>query len=193
MSYSFVKTDGLFHVSPERSGLVAAKLKQFGYHWDFDADGGIEDVWPKGDNLTSDLELFQEIAPYVEEGGFLEFRGEDDSMWRWVFYDGECYEINAIITWPEILFDDEAISYPEMKNSDAMFESYQSEAGLCPVCGYDELDYGSFEVGDDYIQYPWTCKQCNHSGYEYGSISFDGHLVFSYVPMEAREDSHEES
>jgi hypothetical protein len=41
------------------------------------------------------------IAPYVESGSFLEFKGEDAAVWRYVFCDGTWKEVRPVITWPE--------------------------------------------------------------------------------------------
>lgn len=41
------------------------------------------------------------IAPCVESGSFLEFKGEDASVWRYVFRDGKWKEVRPVITWPD--------------------------------------------------------------------------------------------
>jgi len=47
-------------------------------------------------------EMCKQIAPYVEDGSYIEMSGEDGAMWRWVFKHGECHEISAVITWPDV-------------------------------------------------------------------------------------------
>ena len=41
------------------------------------------------------------IASCVESGSFLEFKGEDAAVWRYVFRDGSWKEVRPVITWPE--------------------------------------------------------------------------------------------
>jgi len=52
-----------------------------------------------GEKLGDDLEIFNSIAPYVEEDSYIEMSGEDDNLWRWVFKNGKCEEIYPTITW----------------------------------------------------------------------------------------------
>lgn len=39
------------------------------------------------------------IAPYVADSSYIEWRGEDGSMWRSFFTDGKMVEQTAVITW----------------------------------------------------------------------------------------------
>ena len=48
------------------------------------------------------MPLLESIAPFVDEGSFLEFSGEEADLWRFVFKDGKVYEISPEITWPEV-------------------------------------------------------------------------------------------
>jgi len=50
----------------------------------------------------------------------------------------------------------------------------KNEAGVCPVCGNESLDYGSAEIECYDIKYPWTCE-CGASGDEYCDIIFSEH------------------
>lgn len=59
----------------------------------------------------------------------------------------------------------------------AEYKQNESEDGHCPKCGSDELEYGTSEIVDTYVEYPWECKSCGSTGKEYGSIVFDGHYV----------------
>ena len=45
-----------------------------------------------------ELELFQCIAPYVDDG-YLEYIGEDGEKWRYIFKNGECKEVYPKIVW----------------------------------------------------------------------------------------------
>lgn len=45
----------------------------------------------------------------------------------------------------------------------------------CPVCGHAHLVYGTLEIMNDSIRYPWQCTVCGVCGNEWGKIKFDGH------------------
>lgn len=52
------------------------------------------------DNKTGQEDLFlAAVAPFVAEGSFIEFHGEDDAMWRYVVRDGRLATIEPTITW----------------------------------------------------------------------------------------------
>lgn len=41
------------------------------------------------------------VASYVESGSYLEFKGEDAEVWRYVFRDGTWKNVKPVVTWPE--------------------------------------------------------------------------------------------
>ena len=45
--------------------------------------------------------LMEIIAPYVTEDSFMSFHGEDGSLWRWSFNDGEMHEVSGRIVWDD--------------------------------------------------------------------------------------------
>ena len=45
-------------------------------------------------------EMLRSFAPYVEIGE-IEFVGEDDSLWRFIFKDGKWYEENGLVIYDE--------------------------------------------------------------------------------------------
>lgn len=51
------------------------------------------------------------------------------------------------------------------------------KAGICPVCGSEELRYGSINVEDSSVFYPWFCESCCSNGKEYYSLTFEEHVV----------------
>lgn len=61
----------------------------------------------------------------------------------------------------------------EHKKTEALDEKNQ-EAGVCPVCGNTDLDYGDtiMEQVGDYYGYNWKCSKCNHTGTEWYYMSF---------------------
>ena len=52
-------------------------------------------------NERQQIEMFQSIAPYVQDGSYIWMIGEDGSQWRWVFQSGVCREVNAKVEWRE--------------------------------------------------------------------------------------------
>lgn len=52
----------------------------------------------EGEKLGDDKLFFDTIAPYVEDGSYIEMGGEDGFIWRWIFENGKCTEKEAKIT-----------------------------------------------------------------------------------------------
>lgn len=65
----------------------------------FNENGDIIAVEFDGEKLGDDEFFFQEIAPWVKAGSYVEMLGEDGDRWRWVFNDGKCKEKKAKIVW----------------------------------------------------------------------------------------------
>jgi hypothetical protein len=99
-------------------------------------------------------------------------------------------ELNVLVHFPyktDFILD-EFISLHILSNEKAMelinkckYDENESEAGICPKCGSDNIEYGASEVEETYIKYPWECNECSSTGTEYGNIIFDGHNV-DYSP-----------
>ena len=49
--------------------------------------------------------------------------------------------------------------------------------GVCPFCGYNQLEYDAIELEEGMAYYPWSCPQCKHQGAEYYNMTFAGHNV----------------
>lgn len=65
-------------------------MNQFGFEY-VEIDGDIIDL--SFDSKTgNEGELLRAIAPFVEPGSYVTFRGEDDDLWRYEFADGEMIE-----------------------------------------------------------------------------------------------------
>ena len=69
------------------------------WHSKLDKKGNVVDIWFEGEKLGNDLFLFETLAPFVEQGSFIEMSGEDGAMWRWTFKNKKCKEISPKITW----------------------------------------------------------------------------------------------
>lgn len=66
---------------------LAEVMSQFRFGVEFDSRGDIVDL--SFDSKTgNEDELLEAIAPFVEPGSYIEWRGEEDDIWRNGFYDG---------------------------------------------------------------------------------------------------------
>jgi hypothetical protein len=62
---------------------------------DYESGGDIEYIEFIGEKLGQDFLLFQTIAPFVEDGSFIQMHGEDGCIWQWQFKNGTCKEKNG--------------------------------------------------------------------------------------------------
>jgi len=55
------------------------------------------------DSKTGSEEIFMmTLAPFVQDGSYMEWQGEDAERWRWVFRDGTMVIQEAIVTWRDL-------------------------------------------------------------------------------------------
>jgi len=57
------------------------------------SDGGVDGVYFTGEKYGDDPILFKAIAPFVEDGSYIEMQGENGEIWRWVFNNGKFKEV----------------------------------------------------------------------------------------------------
>jgi len=76
-------------------------LQKWRWDVDFDANGNVNHICFDGEKIGDDFLLLSAMAPFVEDGSFIEMQGEDGLLWRWVFDNGQCREITAEIRWPK--------------------------------------------------------------------------------------------
>lgn len=69
------------------------------WHVGLDDKGNISHIHFEGEKLGDDEVLFKAIAPFVQDGSFIEMRGEDNAMWRWKFSNGKLKEIYPEVIW----------------------------------------------------------------------------------------------
>lgn len=69
------------------------------YHLNDDIENDIIGIEFMGVYLLGDFDLFKIIAPFVEDGSYIQMRKEDSTMWRWVFKNKTCTEIKPKIIW----------------------------------------------------------------------------------------------
>ena len=57
--------------------------------------------------------------------------------------------------------------------------SEPEEAGVCPKCGSESLDFDGFLVEDGSCIYKWKCESCGVSGRECYDMTFSQHIIDS--------------
>ena len=77
-------------------------MSDFGYAPEYDEDGNIDGFEFIGEKLRNDREFWDTVAPFVEEGCYLEVEGDDLEIWRWKFRNGK-----VIVQYPIFLWDDD--------------------------------------------------------------------------------------
>ena len=76
-----------------------------GFDYTKDGDGNIDSL--SYDNKQGAEEVFlAAIAPFVKDGSFMTWRGEDGELWRYLYRDGRLKTVPAVITFPEHLADE---------------------------------------------------------------------------------------
>lgn len=63
------------------------------------------------------------------------------------------------------------------QRGEMVYSGDETKSEVCPVCGAAITEYGSLEIHDESIEYPFTCKNCGVSGSEWGKVVFDGYIV----------------
>ena len=60
-------------------------MTEWRYHPDTDGNGNIVDLYFDGEKIGDEDQMFAAIAPFVRQGSYLDFRGEEGAVWRWEF------------------------------------------------------------------------------------------------------------
>jgi len=84
MGYCIQQQASQFFVDAQAADPVADLMMDYHYQPSFDSGGNIDGVEFCAEKLHCEYEMFQEIAPFVRNGSFIEMRGEDSIIWRWV-------------------------------------------------------------------------------------------------------------
>jgi len=74
--------DAMFTIKTDEKGNIK--------HFDFD-----------GNSMPDDEEFCKALAPFMRDDCFLEFCNEMGDNWRWVFADGNCKRVSAVVLWPK--------------------------------------------------------------------------------------------
>lgn len=66
---------------------------EFGFTAETDRHGNVNNLWYEYSKFRTDEvdELFSAIAPFVEQGSYIAFEGEDECLWAY-YFDGETYQ-----------------------------------------------------------------------------------------------------
>lgn len=81
------------------SESIEESFDEIRYPLVIDSNGDYMINYFSGEKLGDDTEIFNAIAPYVEEGSYIEMLGEDGTIWRWIFKNGKCEEKYPEIKW----------------------------------------------------------------------------------------------
>ena len=60
-----------------------------------------------------------------------------------------------------------------------------NQAGVCPYCNSEDIEYGVAKFEPNFIYYPCTCGQCKRYFEEWNELSFSGNNVGSSGEYEA--------
>jgi len=88
VSLDWITPSAIIEAKTIKEALVAIRWEPSIY----DETGDVIGLEFTGQKSGSDLQLFNEIAPFVEAGSYIEMQGEDGEVWRWVFDQGKCTE-----------------------------------------------------------------------------------------------------
>lgn len=117
--YAWVSTDHVRRAVLERD--ICLVFEEWGYDLKEKIDGtdGVKyfelNIRNGEAKIGDEEKFFAAIAPVVEDGSFIDVRGEDGSQFRWIWENGKFYSQNAIRT--EIHFSEPIeIFFEDAKN-----------------------------------------------------------------------------
>lgn len=71
------------------STKIGSALEEIRYIPTYNDNGDICDVEFTGEKSGDEKVFFKALAPYVESGSYLCFKGEDENTWKWIFDNGK--------------------------------------------------------------------------------------------------------
>lgn len=89
-------------VDPNFASAVSFIEAMHCWRWSVSEDklsADIDKIRFEGENYGDDEILFNAIAPFVETGSFIEMRGEDGTLWRYVFDGVTIKKISPKVEW----------------------------------------------------------------------------------------------
>lgn len=90
--FSWVQTDEFVKAKTLKDAMVA-------WRWQIEEDdkGNVTSVYFDGEKAGDDEHLLRAIAPFVQDGSWIEMQGEDEAIWKWKFIKGAMHEKHARI------------------------------------------------------------------------------------------------
>lgn len=85
----------------DRWTTLADALEDYSWCPKMDGDYNIVDIDFHGEKMGAEERMFEAIAPFVQDGSYIEMTGDEGAHWRWVFTDGKMKEVNAVLPWSE--------------------------------------------------------------------------------------------
>lgn len=82
-----------------KKGDIEGMFDELGWYICFDPQENIDTIEFHQEKMGDEELWLREIAPFVEEGSYLQMRGEDGEMWRWVFYAKRFFTEDATVVW----------------------------------------------------------------------------------------------
>lgn len=80
---------------PDKCKTVAAVFKEMGF-MDVEECDGYLSISGYDDKTGAEEEFCRALAPFVKDGCFLDWVGEDHAMWRWKFNNGEMRGVDLV-------------------------------------------------------------------------------------------------
>ncbi len=93
---TIVDTEAHFYFVRTKDFLAAKTISEIfdAWRWSIDTNynGDISGINFIGEKLGDDNIFFQAIAPYVEEGSYIQMFNDSGKTWRWCFENGKMLE-----------------------------------------------------------------------------------------------------
>lgn len=94
--YWWVDKDGL-----KKAATLEEAVKEWGWELEKpDPFGGYHGIYFEWEKLGHEKTMFTAIAPFVEDGSFIEVLGEDGERWKWCFENG-----NLVEKWGRVIYE----------------------------------------------------------------------------------------
>jgi hypothetical protein len=86
------------------------------WNWDLiqDDDGSIGGVQFEASKAGDEEVLFGALAPFVEDGSYIEMQGEEGEIWRYTFRGGVLHEEVGQVTFTTPLWEDDRAQFARM-------------------------------------------------------------------------------
>lgn len=85
-----------------RSDDFCDAMSRLGWVISLNRDGDIDEISFVGEYLENENEVFDALAPFVENGSYIDMVGDDDAMWYWGFNNGNVNVYPIIIRHDEL-------------------------------------------------------------------------------------------